>query len=154
MDCKPTTLLCPWDFLQARALEWVCPFPSPGESSQSWGWNPGLPALQADTLLSEPPGTGHRMRQNKTPQCEGARDTCSGLTASCVWVGKTHTAVKCPWALGDGEPPEDIKQEWTWVLWKEHPPSQHPPQAPVGHKPAWLRETSKDAPFAGGRRLA
>ena len=44
-------------------------------------------------------------------------------------------------------PPEDIKQEWTRVLWKEHTP---PTRATVGHKPAWLQDTSKDAPFREG----
>ena len=41
--------------LQARILEWVKPFPSPGNLP-----NPGIesrsPTLQADSLLTEPPG--------------------------------------------------------------------------------------------------
>ena len=38
--------------LQARTLE---PFPSPGDLPDP-GTEPGSPALQADALLSEPPG--------------------------------------------------------------------------------------------------
>jgi len=45
--------------LQARILEWVEPFPSPGDLL-----NPGIehrsPALQVDYLLSEPPGKLNR----------------------------------------------------------------------------------------------
>ena len=42
--------------LQARLREWVA-LPSSRGSSQPQGWNPGLsPALQADSLASEPPG--------------------------------------------------------------------------------------------------
>ena len=39
---------------QARVLEWI-PFPSPGDLPEP-GIEPGSPALQADTLPSEPPG--------------------------------------------------------------------------------------------------
>ena len=41
--------------LQARILEWVLPFPSPGDLPNP-GIEPGSPALQADALTSEPPG--------------------------------------------------------------------------------------------------
>jgi len=40
--------------LQARILEWM-PFPSPGDLSNP-GIEPGSPALQADSFLSEPQG--------------------------------------------------------------------------------------------------
>ena len=40
--------------LQARVLEWL-PFPSPGDLPNP-GIEPRSPALQADSLLSEPPG--------------------------------------------------------------------------------------------------
>ena len=40
--------------LQARGLEWL-PFPSPRDLLKP-GVKPGSPALQADSLLSEPPG--------------------------------------------------------------------------------------------------
>ena len=40
--------------LQVRILEWVA-FPSPGDFPK-WGVKPGSPALQADSLPSEPPG--------------------------------------------------------------------------------------------------
>ena len=47
--------MTPWTvILQARILDWV-PFPSPGDLP-----NPGIkhrsPTLQADSLLTEPPG--------------------------------------------------------------------------------------------------
>ena len=41
--------------LQARILEWVEPFPSPGDLPNP-GIKSGSPALQADSLPSEPPG--------------------------------------------------------------------------------------------------
>ena len=40
--------------LQARILEWAA-IPSPGDLPDP-GIEPGLPALQADSLLAEPPG--------------------------------------------------------------------------------------------------
>ena len=40
--------------LQARILEWM-PFSSPGDLPDP-GIEPGSPALEADTLTSEPPG--------------------------------------------------------------------------------------------------
>ena len=40
--------------LQARILEWI-PFPSPGDLPNS-GIEPGSPALQSESLPSEPPG--------------------------------------------------------------------------------------------------
>ena len=44
------------DILQARILEWVAIFFSfPGDLSDP-GMEPGPPALQADSLHSEPPG--------------------------------------------------------------------------------------------------
>ena len=42
------------EILQARILEWD-PFPSPGDLPNP-GIEPGFPALQADSLPSEPPG--------------------------------------------------------------------------------------------------
>ena len=44
---------------QARVLEWI-PFPSPGDLPEP-GIEPGSPALQADTLPSEPPGKPHQI---------------------------------------------------------------------------------------------
>ena len=43
--------------LQARILEWL-PFPSPGDLPNS-GVERWSPALQADSLPSEPPGNAH-----------------------------------------------------------------------------------------------
>ena len=46
---------------QARVLEWVAmPFP---EDLPDPGIEPGSPALQADALLSEPPGKPHIKRE-------------------------------------------------------------------------------------------
>ena len=53
MDCNPSGS-SDHGILQARILEWL-PFPSPGDLPDP-GSEPGSPALQADTLLSEPPG--------------------------------------------------------------------------------------------------
>ena len=68
MDCSPPGSSI-HGILQARILEWVAisfsrqeywsglPFPSPGDLPDP-GIKPGSPALQADTLTSEPPGLG------------------------------------------------------------------------------------------------
>ena len=50
--------------LQARILEWVA-IPISRGSSQPW-IEPGSPTLQADSLLSEPPGKPKSMRGRKT----------------------------------------------------------------------------------------
>ena len=52
-DCSPPGSSV-HGILQARILEWVA-FPSPGDPSNP-GIEPRSPALQADSLLSEPPG--------------------------------------------------------------------------------------------------
>ena len=56
--CDPVDYSPPGSFvhgiLQARTLEWL-PFPSPGGLPDP-GIEPRSPALQADALLSEPPG--------------------------------------------------------------------------------------------------
>ena len=59
---SPARLFCPWDF-SSKNTGVGLPFPPPGDLS-----NPGIearsPALQADSLLSEPPGkpTAHFRR--------------------------------------------------------------------------------------------
>ena len=53
MDCSPPGSSV-HGILQARILEWW-PFPSPGDLPNP-GIEPGSPALQADSLPSEPPG--------------------------------------------------------------------------------------------------
>ena len=50
---KPTGLFCLWNSLQARILEWVA-IPFASGSSQP-GIEPRSPALQADSIPSEPP---------------------------------------------------------------------------------------------------
>ena len=47
---------------QARILEWL-PFPSPGDLPNP-GIKPRSPALQADSLPSEPPGNMTRNKQS------------------------------------------------------------------------------------------
>ena len=57
MDCSPPGYSI-HGILQARILEYVSrelPFPSPGHLPDP-GIEPGCPALQADSLPSEPPG--------------------------------------------------------------------------------------------------
>ena len=49
---QPTRLLCPWD--SPCKNTGGLPFPSPG-IFPTQGLNPGFPALQADSLPSEPP---------------------------------------------------------------------------------------------------
>ena len=57
MDCSPPGSSV-HGILQARILEWVA-IPSPGDLP-SPGIKPGHPALQADSLPSEPPGSQSR----------------------------------------------------------------------------------------------
>ena len=54
MDCSPPGSSV-HGVLQARILQWV-PFPSPGDLLDP-GIEPGSLTLQADSLLSEPPGS-------------------------------------------------------------------------------------------------
>ena len=56
MDCSPLGFSV-HGILQARILEWVA-FPSPGHIPYP-GIEPGFPALQVDTLPTEPPGRLH-----------------------------------------------------------------------------------------------
>ena len=54
MDCSPDRLLCPWGF--SRQEYWSgLPCPPPGDLPNP-GTEPRSPALQADSLPSEPPG--------------------------------------------------------------------------------------------------
>ena len=52
VDCKPVSVLCPWDFLGKNT---VVPFPSPGDLL-----DPGIkltsPALAGGLFTTEPPG--------------------------------------------------------------------------------------------------
>ena len=50
----PTGLLCPWNS-SGQNIGVGLLFPSPGDLPNPW-MEPGSPALQADSLLSEPPG--------------------------------------------------------------------------------------------------
>ena len=52
MECRPPESSV-HGILQARVLEWL-PFPSPGDLPNT-GIEAGSPALQADSLPSEPP---------------------------------------------------------------------------------------------------
>ena len=59
MDCSPLGSSV-HGILEARILEWVA-FPSQGDLPNS-GIKPGSLALQADSLLSEPPGKAHEQK--------------------------------------------------------------------------------------------
>ena len=54
MDCSPDRLLCPWGFSQQEYWSGL-PCPPPGDLPNP-GTEPRSPALQADSLPSEPPG--------------------------------------------------------------------------------------------------
>ena len=55
--CNPTRLLCPWGF--SRQEYWSgLPHPPPGDIPNP-GIEPGPPASQVNSLLSEPPGKHH-----------------------------------------------------------------------------------------------
>ena len=59
MDCSPPV---PWSIEFSRQEYWSgLPFPSPGDLPDP-GIEPRSPALQADTLTSEPPGKPKRGR--------------------------------------------------------------------------------------------
>ena len=58
----PASLLHPWDS-QARILEWVV-FPSPRDLPDA-GIEPRSPTLQADSLLSKPPGKYKKFKKQK-----------------------------------------------------------------------------------------
>ena len=58
------------------------PFPSPGDLPK-WGIEPRSPALQADTLPSEPPGKPQRkhiLQSKPTTHHESESDSCSGVS--------------------------------------------------------------------------
>ena len=74
MDCKPTRSSV-HGILQARILEWVA-VPFPRGSSPNPGMEPGSPALQANSLPTEPPvcvsggaGCGFLVAQLVKAQC-------------------------------------------------------------------------------------
>ena len=54
LGLQPTRLLCPWNS-PSKNMEWVQPFSSSGDLPNP-GIEPGSPALQVDSLLSETPG--------------------------------------------------------------------------------------------------
>ena len=73
-----TRLLCPWDFSGMNTG--VLPFPSPGDLRYP-RIEPTSPALQADSLLTEPPG-------QPSPGCPILSTPCpQGLIPSCFQVG-------------------------------------------------------------------
>ena len=66
MDCSPPGSSV-HGILQARILEWV-PFPSPGDLPNP-GIKPRSPALQADSLPSEPPGKPPKVKVLVAQSC-------------------------------------------------------------------------------------
>jgi len=118
MSCGlyPTRLLCPW-ISQARILEWVAI--SFSQDLPNPGIKPAFPALQADSLLSEPPGkpiTGIGVPPITEPFL-GFLDSSAGKESTCnagdpvqflVWEdplekGKaTHSSIlacRIPWTV-------------------------------------------------------
>ena len=67
VDCSPPGSSI-HGILQARILEWV-PFPSPGDLPDP-GIEPRSPALQADTLTSEPTRTIQKGNINGLKACK------------------------------------------------------------------------------------
>ena len=60
--CNPTTvatLLCPWDSPGKNWIELSCPPPGDLADSKIEPTSPVSPALQADSLPTEPPGKTH-----------------------------------------------------------------------------------------------
>ena len=74
MDCSP-----PGSMEFSRQESWSgLPFPSPGDLPHP-GIQPGYPALQADSLLSEPPGGSKLAALHTAPACLHAK-----LLQSCL----------------------------------------------------------------------
>ena len=68
MDCSPTGT-CPWGF--SRQEDWSgLPCPSPGDLPNA-GIEPGSPTLQADSLLTEPPGKPKNTGVGSLPFLQG-----------------------------------------------------------------------------------
>ena len=84
MNCSPPGSSV-HGILQARILEWV-PFPSPGNLPEP-GIEPGSPALQADSLLFEPPG---KVAGSKSVSRSVVSDS---LQACELWPA----SLLCPW---------------------------------------------------------
>ena len=84
----PARLLCPWDSLGKNTG--VGSFPSPGDLPNP-GIKPTFPALQADSLLSEPPGklSGFRVDPKFKERCSH-RKTQRNPLASVVRALSFH----------------------------------------------------------------
>ena len=81
MDCSlPGSHL--HGILQAKILEWL-PFPSPRDLPDS-GIEPGSPALQADSLLSEPPGKSFKLVQLQL--ISGSRNMMFRKRSQYSWI--------------------------------------------------------------------
>ena len=65
MDCNPRGSSV-HEILRARILEWIA-LPSSGDLPNS-GIKPGSPALQVDSLLSEPPGEPRKIGRREASQ--------------------------------------------------------------------------------------
>ena len=101
MNCNPPGFSI-HGILQARILEWAA-IPSPGDLPDP-GIEPGLPALQADSLLTEPPGK-HTKKQRHHFANKGLNSQSYDFSCSRVQM----------WELGhkEGWAPKN----WYFELW-------------------------------------
>ena len=90
MDCSPPDSSVHGIF-QAKILEWI-PFPSPRDLSNP-GIEPWSPALQADSLPSEPHGNPHSCESWTVKKVEHQR-----IDASDPWCWRR--LLRAPWTAG------------------------------------------------------
>ena len=106
MDCSLPGSSVHGNFL-ARIMEWV-PFPSPGDSPNP-GIEPRFPALQADSLHSEPPGKSfpHLDLQKRT------RLWRMIWTPGQDWIWGTMNDVWCISSVGQRK--KNVDRRWSIV---------------------------------------
>ena len=111
MDCSPPGSSV-HRILQARILEWVA-FPSPGDLPDP-GIEPGSPSLQADSLLSKPPG--------KVKVAQWCPTLCDPM--GCIVCGilqaKILEWVAFPFSQGSPQPRDQtqVSHICRWILYQ------------------------------------
>ena len=108
----PTRLLCPWDFPGKNTG--VGSHPLLQRIFQAQGLEPGSPALQADSLPSEPPGKFRKSQHTKQPieshlKVMSGQDWCymikskqaneQKLIEHTTWRNKKKEETSFPWIL-------------------------------------------------------